>query len=127
VALPESEAGKPGCILAPKAVSSTPRLRRGEPAAIALGGLTGRSYSFILSAVKVAISVPDRVFEEAEHVAKRLRVSRSRVYSQALEDFVKKHRGKRVRDELDAVYRKESSDLDPVLTDLQAQALREEW
>lgn len=81
----------------------------------------------MLSAVKVAISVPDHVFEEAEQVAKRLRVSRSRVYSQALEDFVKKHRGKRVRDELDAVYRKESSDLDAVVTDLQAQALREEW
>ena len=77
--------------------------------------------------MQVAISVPDHVFEDAEQVAKRLRVSRSRVYSQALEDFVKKHRGRRVRDKIDAMYRKESSHLDPVLTDLQAQALREEW
>jgi metal-responsive CopG/Arc/MetJ family transcriptional regulator len=77
--------------------------------------------------MKVAVSVPDRVFEEAELVAKRLRVSRSRVYAQALEEFVRKHRGKSVREALDAVYGKESAGLDPVLTDLQAQALREKW
>ena len=77
--------------------------------------------------MKVAISVPDRVFEEAEQVSKRLRVSRSRMYSQALEDFVRKHRGESVRDSLDAVYGKESPGLDPVLTDLQARALREKW
>ena len=77
--------------------------------------------------MKVAVSVPDRVFEEAERVAKRLRVSRSRVYSQALQEFVKKHHGESVRESLDAVYSRESSDIDPVLTDLQARALREKW
>jgi metal-responsive CopG/Arc/MetJ family transcriptional regulator len=77
--------------------------------------------------MKVAVSVPDRVFQEAERIAKRLRVPRSRVYAQALEEFVRKHRGKGVRDSLDAVYAGEPSGLDPVLTDLQADALREEW
>ena len=77
--------------------------------------------------MKVAISVPDRVFEEAEFVAKRLRVSRSRVYAQALEEFVKKHRGKGVRESLDAVYGAGPAKPDPVLTDLQAEALREDW
>ena len=77
--------------------------------------------------MKVAISVPDRVFEEAESVAKRLRVSRSSVYTQALEEFVRKHRGKSVREALDAVCGAEPSAADPVLTDLQAEALREEW
>lgn len=77
--------------------------------------------------MKVAVSLPDRVFEKAEQVAKRLRVSRSRVYSQALQEFVKKHRGESIRESLDAVYGRESSDVDPVLTDLQARALREKW
>jgi metal-responsive CopG/Arc/MetJ family transcriptional regulator len=77
--------------------------------------------------MKVAVSLPDQVFEEAERVAKRLRVSRSRVYSQALQEFVKKHRGESIREALDAVYGRESSDVDPVLTDLQARALREKW
>ncbi len=77
--------------------------------------------------MKVAVSVPDHVFEEAERVAKRLRVSRSRVYSQALQEFVKKHRGESVRESLDAVYNRQSSEVDPVLTHLQARALREKW
>jgi len=77
--------------------------------------------------MKVAISVPDRVFKEAELVSKRLRMPRSRVYAQALEEFVSKHRGRSVRDALDAVYGEEPSDLDPVLRELQGRALREEW
>lgn len=77
--------------------------------------------------MKVAISVPDRVFEQAELVAKRLRVSRSRVYTQALEEFVKKHRGKSAREALEAVYSRQSSEMDPTLADLQARALREKW
>ena len=77
--------------------------------------------------MKVAISVPDHIFEQAELVAKRLRVSRSRVYTQALEEFVKKHRGKSAREALEAVYGREPAEMDPVLADLQARALRERW
>jgi len=77
--------------------------------------------------MKVAISVPDRVFEEAEEVSKRLRVSRSRLYAQALEDFVHKHREKSVRAALEDVYEAEPSALDSGLSDLQAHALREKW
>lgn len=77
--------------------------------------------------MKVAISVPDRLFEEAETVCKRLRVSRSRLYAQALEDFVHKHRKTSVRASLEAIYEAESSKLDQGLADLQAHALREKW
>lgn len=77
--------------------------------------------------MKVAVSVPDSVFEEAEKVSKQLRVSRSRLYAQALEDFVQKHRKKGVRAALDEVYETEPSDLDPGLADLQARALQEKW
>ena len=77
--------------------------------------------------MKVAISVPDRIFEQAELVAKRLGVSRSRVYTQALEEFVKKQRGKSAREALEAVYAREPSEMDPILSDLQTRALREKW
>lgn len=77
--------------------------------------------------MKVAVSVPDRVFEQAELVAKRLRVSRSRVYTQALEEFVKKHRALSTRAALDEIYGRAPVEMDPVLTDLQARALREKW
>jgi metal-responsive CopG/Arc/MetJ family transcriptional regulator len=77
--------------------------------------------------MKVAVSVPDRVFEEAEKMSKRLRVSRSRLYAQALEDFVQKHRKKSVRAALEELYETEPSEIDPGLADLQAHALREKW
>jgi metal-responsive CopG/Arc/MetJ family transcriptional regulator len=77
--------------------------------------------------MKVAISIPDSVFQEAEQASKRLRMSRSRLYSQAVEEFVRKHRGQSVCDALRTVYGQEPSEIDPVLTELQARALREKW
>lgn len=77
--------------------------------------------------MKIAISVPDSVFEEAERVSKTMRVPRSRLYCRAMEEFLTRQRGKSIREALDEVYGSESSELDPVLVELQAQALREEW
>jgi metal-responsive CopG/Arc/MetJ family transcriptional regulator len=78
--------------------------------------------------MKVAISVPDDVFETAERARKAQRLPRSRFYSQALESYLKNERRAGVPEALAAVYdRGESSGVDPVLEALQAQALREEW
>ena len=41
--------------------------------------------------MKTAISIPDEVFEDAERLAERLGTSRSRLYSQALREFVARH------------------------------------
>ena len=40
--------------------------------------------------MKVAISLPDPVFASAEKLARRLRVSRSQLYAQALEEYLAK-------------------------------------
>lgn len=77
--------------------------------------------------MKIAISVPDPTFEAAERVSKRLGMSRSQLYSRAVEAFVKAHGGARVREALAAVYGSEPSDVDPVIEHLQAEALREKW
>jgi len=77
--------------------------------------------------MKIAISVPDATFQAAERVSRRLRMSRSELYSRAVEAFVKSHRGDEVKEALAAVYGAEPSDLDPVIDQLQAEALREEW
>jgi metal-responsive CopG/Arc/MetJ family transcriptional regulator len=77
--------------------------------------------------MKVAISVPNPTFEAAERVSKRLGMSRSQLYSRAVEAFVKTHRGVNVREALAAVYGAEPSGVDPVIDQLQAEALREEW
>ena len=43
------------------------------------------------SGMKTAVSVPDEVFDEAEHLAKRLKISRSELYAKALVEFVSRH------------------------------------
>lgn len=53
--------------------------------------------------MKVAISVPDPLFRDAEAVSHRLRVPRSQLYSRALEAFVRQHSGEDVTARLDAV------------------------
>jgi metal-responsive CopG/Arc/MetJ family transcriptional regulator len=77
--------------------------------------------------MKIAISVPDPTFEAAERVSKQLGMSRSQLYSRAVEAFVKTHRTVGVREALAAVYGSEPSEVDPVLEDLQAEALIEVW
>ncbi|MBW2720031.1 MAG: ribbon-helix-helix protein, CopG family [Deltaproteobacteria bacterium] len=38
--------------------------------------------------MKTAVSVPNEVFERAERLAKRLKVSRSELYSRALREYL---------------------------------------
>ena len=77
--------------------------------------------------MKVAISIPDPTFEAAERVSKQLGMSRSQLYARAVHAFVKTHRGVGVREALAAVYGAEPSGVDPVMDELQAEALHEEW
>lgn len=53
--------------------------------------------------MKVAVSVPDPLFRDAEAVSRRLRVPRSQLYARALEAFVRNHSGEDVTARLDAV------------------------
>jgi metal-responsive CopG/Arc/MetJ family transcriptional regulator len=41
--------------------------------------------------MKVAVSIPEPIFSEAEGLARRLKLSRSKVYAQALGEFVANH------------------------------------
>lgn len=82
----------------------------------------------ILVVVKTAISVPDRVFDAAERVAKRLGISRSELYARAVAGFVEEHRADKVTDALDRLYSEVHSSLDPTLGRLQAVSLpKDEW
>ena len=78
--------------------------------------------------MKTAISLPDPLFAEAEQVAKRLRISRSKLYATAIAQFLKQHGSRGVTERLNEVYAKEESKLDPVLHGLQLRSLpREDW
>jgi predicted transcriptional regulator len=41
--------------------------------------------------MKVAVSIPDPVFDRAEQLAARMKLSRSGIYARALDEFVQRH------------------------------------
>jgi metal-responsive CopG/Arc/MetJ family transcriptional regulator len=51
--------------------------------------------------MKTAISIPDAVFEEAERMARRMKRSRSDLYSRALADYLARHSSDRVTEAMD--------------------------
>ena len=53
--------------------------------------------------MKVAVSIPDEVFAESEDLAKRLKASRSELYSRALREFVRRHAPDRVTELMNQV------------------------
>lgn len=84
-------------------------------------------YPVILIAMKVAVSIPDSVFEAAEELAARRQCSRSSLYAQALERLLAAEDRDEVTARLDAVHAEEPSELDPALRDAQARAVAESW
>ena len=73
--------------------------------------------------MKVALSIPDDLFDTAESLCKRLGVSRSRLYATALAEFLAKHRGRKITQRLDAVYGSEDSRVDSATRRMQKRSL----
>jgi metal-responsive CopG/Arc/MetJ family transcriptional regulator len=73
--------------------------------------------------MKVAVSIPEDLFESAEALGKRLRVSRSRLYATALAEFLAKHQGRKLTDRLNQVYGAEDSRLDDRLARMQRRSV----
>jgi len=53
------------------------------------------------SGMKTAISIPDDLFEDAEKLARALKKSRSRLYGDAVREYVARHSGDQVTQALD--------------------------
>lgn len=78
--------------------------------------------------MKTAVSVPDPVFQAGERLAHRLGLSRSRLYSEAVREYVARRDDDDITRRLNAVYDQEPSEPDPVLTRVASRALpKERW
>ena len=78
--------------------------------------------------MKTAISIPDDVFQSAENFAHHKNMSRSALYTAAVEEYLSLHRDDDLTEKLNEVYAKQDSSLDPVLAALQWLALnKEDW
>ena len=78
--------------------------------------------------MKTAISIPDDIFASADSLAKRLQMSRSELYSHAVQRYVAECRYTGVKEKLDEVYAFEAASVDPAVLNAQAASISaEEW
>ena len=78
--------------------------------------------------MKTAISLPDSVFKEAESLAQQLGLSRSELYTKALQTYLKKHNRDQILLKLNEVYGEQQAELDPAVAKMQFMSLpREDW
>jgi citrate lyase beta subunit len=78
--------------------------------------------------MKTAISIPDEVFVAAEDLAARLGVSRSQLYANAVDNYVRAMRSHGVTAQLDKVYGSQTSFIDPAVSTAQVSTIAtEDW
>ncbi len=78
--------------------------------------------------MKTAISIPDAVFRSAELFAKAAKMSRSRLYSRAVAEYMEKRRQRGITEALNEIYGKSPSKMDSVLAKLQQMSIfNEDW
>lgn len=79
--------------------------------------------------MKTAVSIPDPIFEAADRLARRRRMSRSALYAEALELLLaaQADADAEITRRLDEVYAEQDSSLDPFIAAANAELWREEW
>jgi predicted transcriptional regulator len=78
--------------------------------------------------MKTAVSVPDDLFRLAEVAARRLRVSRSRLYATAISEFLNRQQGSAVTERLNEAYARRPAKLDSAFNRAQLRSLeKDSW
>jgi metal-responsive CopG/Arc/MetJ family transcriptional regulator len=78
--------------------------------------------------MKTAISIPDSTFDAAEQLARRMKMSRSELYTKAVSSYIKDHRNDDVTNILNEIYAGEKSSLDPIIQNLQLTSFpKDQW
>ena len=86
---------------------------------------TPSGYTF---GMKTAISIPDELFESAERLIAKLKISRSRLYSRAIAEFVARHDEDVVTQQMDQALREMEAPYEEFSKEASRQVLRrEEW
>ena len=82
----------------------------------------------ILIDMKTAISIPNDVFAKAEKLSKRLKISRSELYSKAVNKFIEEKKTIDITKILNEVYNDNNSSVDKTLYKMQLIGLdKEDW
>ena len=76
--------------------------------------------------MKVAVSIPDAIFEAAERLAEERNLPRSQVFAEALAAYIEVHGSKAITAALDEIYTKQASSLDAEWQHAQYSVLEDE-
>ena len=78
--------------------------------------------------MKTAVSLPDDLFRRAETAARRLRVSRSKLYAEAITEFLKQQNRNAITERLNEVYSRHPAKVDAGLHRAQLKSLaKDNW
>ena len=78
--------------------------------------------------MKIAVSIPDDIFEDAERLARRLQTSRSQLYARALSELVARHDDDQVTASMNRVVDEVGSEIDDFTREAAHRTLRQvEW
>lgn len=78
--------------------------------------------------MKTAVSIPDDVFDEAERLARRMKKSRSQLFSNALAEYVARHTPDSVTEAMDQVCAEIGPEADAFLSTVSRRILEHsEW
>ena len=78
--------------------------------------------------MKTAISIPDNIFRDAERLSRRLKKSRSQVYTEAVIEYVSRHDPEAVTDAMNRVCDAIDTRPDPAIFDAAKRILKDvEW
>ena len=78
--------------------------------------------------MKIAISIPDELFESADALAEQMGVPRSRLYATAVAEYLAKHRDRDVTSRLNEVYADEPSGMVEAMRSAQVRSVGStEW
>ncbi|MCK4577197.1 MAG: ribbon-helix-helix protein, CopG family [Candidatus Marinimicrobia bacterium] len=85
-----------------------------------------------MATVKTAISVPEDLLEELKNTAEEMDISRSRVFTLAVREFLEARENRRILEQLNRVYGEEPDEEERKLTKamktkLQRLTVREKW
>jgi metal-responsive CopG/Arc/MetJ family transcriptional regulator len=78
--------------------------------------------------MKTAISIKDTLFQRAENFARKSKMSRSQLFSEAVKEYLEKREKEEITKNLNEVYAEEDSSVDPTVLKMALLSLPEdEW
>ena len=78
--------------------------------------------------MKTAVSISDNVYKKAERFAKKAKITRSKLYSTAIEEYLERQERKKIIEQINKVCEEVDTSVDPFWRTMQGRVLaKDEW